>query len=153
LPAAGWELLGLIEDCLQRLVPLALLKHHLNRYPVPDWVLVPSAAWVHQQVYLHLYPKKLKMRNHVLVRPPWTAEAGKNLLIHGPASLSLWHASPQNRGVARGTEPRYNVYWFCDKSQQETSHGELPDYVGEQYSCRQMIGRHLPGARQRSSVD
>jgi len=42
--------LGLIEDYRQGLVPLivplTLLKHHLNRYPVPEWVLVPSAAWV-----------------------------------------------------------------------------------------------------------
>ena len=42
------ELLGLIEDYRQRLlpliVPLTLLKHHLNRYPVPDWVPVPSEA-------------------------------------------------------------------------------------------------------------
>ena len=45
------ELLGLIEDYRQGLlpliVPLTLLKHHLNRYPVPEWV--------HQQVYLHPY--------------------------------------------------------------------------------------------------
>jgi uncharacterized protein YbgA (DUF1722 family) len=38
----GWELLGLIEDYRQGLVPLivplALLEHHLNRYPVPEWV-------------------------------------------------------------------------------------------------------------------
>jgi hypothetical protein len=33
------------------------LKHHLNRYPVPDWA--------HQQVYLHPYPKELMLRNHV----------------------------------------------------------------------------------------
>jgi uncharacterized protein YbgA (DUF1722 family) len=36
------ELLGLIEDYRQGLVPLivplTLLKHHLSRYPVPDWV-------------------------------------------------------------------------------------------------------------------
>jgi uncharacterized protein YbgA (DUF1722 family) len=47
------ELLGLIEDYRQGLlpliVPLTLLKHHLNRYPVPDWV--------DQQVYLNPYPK------------------------------------------------------------------------------------------------
>jgi uncharacterized protein YbgA (DUF1722 family) len=58
------ELLGLIEDYRQGLlpliVPLALLKHHLNRYPVPDWV-----AWKRQQVYLHPYPKELMLRNHV----------------------------------------------------------------------------------------
>jgi uncharacterized protein YbgA (DUF1722 family) len=55
------ELLGLIEDYRQGLLPLivllTLLKHHLNRYPVPDWV--------HQQVYLHPYPKELMLRNHV----------------------------------------------------------------------------------------
>jgi hypothetical protein len=42
------ELLGLLEDYRQALVPLivplTLLKHHLNRYPVPDWVPVPSGA-------------------------------------------------------------------------------------------------------------
>ena len=61
LPLVGWELLGLIEDCRQGLlpliVPLTLLEHHLNRHPVPDWV--------HQQVYLHPYPKELMLRNHV----------------------------------------------------------------------------------------
>jgi uncharacterized protein YbgA (DUF1722 family)/uncharacterized protein YbbK (DUF523 family) len=55
------ELLGLIEDYRQGLlpliVPLTLLKHHLNRHPVPDWV--------HQQVYLNPYPKELMLRNHV----------------------------------------------------------------------------------------
>ena len=54
------ELLGLIEDYRQGLVPLivtlTLLKHHLNRYPVPDWV--------HQQLYLHPHPKQLMLRNH-----------------------------------------------------------------------------------------
>jgi uncharacterized protein YbgA (DUF1722 family) len=63
------ELLGLIEDYRQGLVPpivpLTLLKHHLSRYPVPDWVPVPSVAWVPQQVYLHPYPKELMLRNHV----------------------------------------------------------------------------------------
>ena len=55
------ELLGLIEDYRQGLVPLivplTLLKHHLNRHPVPDWV--------HQQVYLNPYPKELILRSHV----------------------------------------------------------------------------------------
>jgi uncharacterized protein YbgA (DUF1722 family) len=55
------ELPGLIEDCRQGLVPLivplTLLKHHLNRHPVPEWV--------HQLVYLHPYPKELMLRNHV----------------------------------------------------------------------------------------
>jgi uncharacterized protein YbgA (DUF1722 family) len=56
------ELLGLSEDYRQGLVPLigplTLLKHHLKRYPVPDWA--------HQRVYLHPYPKELMLRNHVL---------------------------------------------------------------------------------------
>jgi uncharacterized protein YbgA (DUF1722 family)/uncharacterized protein YbbK (DUF523 family) len=55
------ELLGLIEDYRQGLlpliVPLTLLKHHLSRYPVPEWV--------GQQVYLNPYPKELMLRNHV----------------------------------------------------------------------------------------
>jgi len=55
------ELLGLMEDYRQGLlppiVPLTLLKHHLHRHPVPEWV--------HQQVYLHPYPKELMLRNHV----------------------------------------------------------------------------------------
>jgi uncharacterized protein YbgA (DUF1722 family) len=41
------------------------LFQHVNRHPVPEWVPVPSAAWVHQQVYLHRYPKELMLRNHV----------------------------------------------------------------------------------------
>jgi len=39
------------------LVPLMLPKHHLSRHPMPEWV--------HQQVYLHPYPKALMLRNHV----------------------------------------------------------------------------------------
>jgi len=48
---------GLPQGPLPLSVPLTLLKHHLNRYSVPDWV--------HQQVYLHPYPKELMLRNHV----------------------------------------------------------------------------------------
>jgi uncharacterized protein YbgA (DUF1722 family) len=54
-------LLELIEDYRQGLLPLivpvTLLKHHLNRCPVPEWV--------HQQVYLDPYPKELMLKNHV----------------------------------------------------------------------------------------
>jgi uncharacterized protein YbgA (DUF1722 family) len=39
------------------ILPRTLLKDHLSRYPVPDWV--------HQQVYLHPYAKDLMLRNHV----------------------------------------------------------------------------------------
>lgn len=55
------ELLDLFESYRQRLVPLivpiTLLKHHLNRSNVPDWV--------HEQVYLNPYPMELMLRNHV----------------------------------------------------------------------------------------
>lgn len=39
------------------IVPLTLLKHHLNRYPVPDWV--------HQQVYPNRCPKELMLPDYV----------------------------------------------------------------------------------------
>ena len=55
------ELLELIEDyrlgLLPLIVPLTLLKHHLGRYPVADWL--------QQQVYLNPYPKELMLGNHV----------------------------------------------------------------------------------------
>jgi uncharacterized protein YbgA (DUF1722 family) len=55
------ELLDLIEEYrkgfVPLIVPLTLLKHHLSRHEVPDWV--------HQQVYLYPYPKELMLRNHV----------------------------------------------------------------------------------------
>jgi uncharacterized protein YbgA (DUF1722 family)/uncharacterized protein YbbK (DUF523 family) len=55
------ELLGLFESYRQRLVPLVvpitLLKHHLNRNKMPDWV--------HEQAYLNPYPMELMLRNHV----------------------------------------------------------------------------------------
>jgi uncharacterized protein YbgA (DUF1722 family)/uncharacterized protein YbbK (DUF523 family) len=55
------ELLGLVSDYQEGfvplIVPLTLLRHHLNRNPVADWV--------DQQVYLHPYPKELMLRNHV----------------------------------------------------------------------------------------
>jgi len=55
------ELLDYVEDyrngLVPLIVPLTLLKHHLGRHPVPDWV--------HQQVYLHPYPKELMLRNNV----------------------------------------------------------------------------------------
>ena len=59
---AGQPFIGSVpRHCRQGLVPpivpLTLLKHHLNRHPVPDWV--------HQQVYLTPYPKELMLRNHV----------------------------------------------------------------------------------------
>jgi hypothetical protein len=49
------------------------LKHHLNRYPIPEWApgcrralrWCPAQRRVHQQVYLHLYAKELMLRNHV----------------------------------------------------------------------------------------
>jgi hypothetical protein len=56
---------GLPTGLLPLIVPLTLLKHHLNRYTVPDWMLAQSAAWVPQQIYYHPYPKELMLRNHV----------------------------------------------------------------------------------------
>jgi uncharacterized protein YbgA (DUF1722 family) len=47
------------------IVPLTLLKHHLSRYPVPDWVPVPSPARVHLLVFLNPYTRELMLRNHV----------------------------------------------------------------------------------------
>jgi uncharacterized protein YbgA (DUF1722 family) len=55
------ELLGVIENYRRGIVPLivpvTLLKHHLGRHPVPEWI--------RQQVYLNPYPKELLLRNHV----------------------------------------------------------------------------------------
>ena len=55
------ELLDLIEDyqggLLPLIVPLTLLKHHLRRHPMPDWV--------HHQIYLEPHPKELALLNHV----------------------------------------------------------------------------------------
>jgi uncharacterized protein YbgA (DUF1722 family)/uncharacterized protein YbbK (DUF523 family) len=55
------EMVGLIEDyrsgLVPLIVPLTMLRHHLDRYPVRDWVC--------QQVYLNPYPKELMLRNHV----------------------------------------------------------------------------------------
>lgn len=60
-PEDKQELLGLIEDyrngMLPLIVPITLLKHHLARHDVPDWVYV--------QTYLNPYPKELMLRNHV----------------------------------------------------------------------------------------
>lgn len=55
------ELLGVIEDYRQGMVPLivplTLMRHHLRRADTPDWV--------HQQVYLNPYPKELALLSHV----------------------------------------------------------------------------------------
>jgi uncharacterized protein YbgA (DUF1722 family)/uncharacterized protein YbbK (DUF523 family) len=55
------ELLALIDEYQRGLVPLVvpltLLKHHIGRHSIPEWV--------HQQVYLNPYPKELMLRNHV----------------------------------------------------------------------------------------
>jgi uncharacterized protein YbgA (DUF1722 family) len=54
------ELLGLIEDYRQGLVPLvvpiALINHYVARFDV---------GYVRDQVYLHPHPKELMLRNHV----------------------------------------------------------------------------------------
>ncbi len=55
------ELQQVFEDYRQGLlpliVPITLLKHHLNRHDAPDWL--------EKQAYLHPYPKELMLRNHV----------------------------------------------------------------------------------------
>ncbi|MCZ6632503.1 MAG: DUF523 and DUF1722 domain-containing protein [bacterium] len=59
-PGDKAELLEVVETYRKGLVPLivpvTLLKHHLNRNDVPDWV--------HHQVYLNPYPQELMLRNH-----------------------------------------------------------------------------------------
>jgi uncharacterized protein YbgA (DUF1722 family)/uncharacterized protein YbbK (DUF523 family) len=60
-PEDKGELLHLMDQyrngLLPLVVPVTLLRHHLNRHPVPDWV--------HKQVYLNPYPMELMLRNHV----------------------------------------------------------------------------------------
>jgi len=55
------EMLELIADYRRGLVPLIvpvrLLKRHLARHPVPEWL--------HEQVYLNPDPAELMLRNHV----------------------------------------------------------------------------------------
>jgi uncharacterized protein YbgA (DUF1722 family) len=55
------EILEVFESYRTRflplIVPITLLKHHLNRNEVPEWVL--------EQVYLNPYPAELMLRNHV----------------------------------------------------------------------------------------
>jgi hypothetical protein len=87
------EIRGLIEDYRQGLlsliVSLTLLKHHLNRYPMPDWV--------HQQLYLHPYPKALMLRNHAQERYSisWDESHGRPksarwLLPNPPDDRCIW---------------------------------------------------------------
>jgi hypothetical protein len=53
----GEALLSMVSRLTRR------IRH--NRYWILDRVPVPSAAWVHQQVYLNPYPKELMLRNHM----------------------------------------------------------------------------------------
>jgi hypothetical protein len=54
---------GSPESLLPLIVRTTPPRHHLNRYPVPEWVSVPFG--VRQQVYLNPYAKELVPRNHV----------------------------------------------------------------------------------------
>ena len=45
------------QEFLPLVVPITLLRHHLNRHPVPEWVK--------QQAYLNPDPHELMLRNHV----------------------------------------------------------------------------------------
>lgn len=55
------ELLAQVEEYRLGLVPLVvpvtLLRHHLRRHEVPEWIT--------RQVYLNPYPRELMLRNHV----------------------------------------------------------------------------------------
>ena len=45
------------QEFLPLVVPITLLRHHLNRHSVPEWDK--------QQTYLNPYPRELMLRNHV----------------------------------------------------------------------------------------
>ena len=45
------------QELIPLIVPITLLRHHLNRHPVLEWVK--------QQTYLNPYPQELMLRNHV----------------------------------------------------------------------------------------
>jgi len=45
------------QEFLPLVVPITLLRHHLNRRPIPEWVK--------QQTYLNPDPRELMLRNHV----------------------------------------------------------------------------------------
>ena len=51
---------------------------------MPDWVPVPSAAWVHQQVYLHPYPKELMLRNHECIQSSFVDRMGEGFVATLP---------------------------------------------------------------------
>jgi hypothetical protein len=123
------ELLGLIEDYRQGLVPLivplTLLKHHLSRHPVPDWV--------HQQVYLHPYPKELMLRNHVSVQclPYGRLRAASNQLIRCPFFSSSATRITGSVALLKGRDSdRMSIdsakrpSWRC--------HGESPECANEE---------------------
>ena len=59
-PTAKSDLLAVIEDYHQRLVPLIVpitrLRHYLQLYPDP---------YLQRQIYLRPHPKELMLRNHV----------------------------------------------------------------------------------------
>jgi hypothetical protein len=84
-----------------------LLKHHLNLHRVPNWV--------HQQVYLHPYPKELMIvrshcsgggfcqvkpdRLHVL--PGWLTELMMRDLLQNRATTAI--ATANTRATLSGT--------------------------------------------------
>ena len=77
------EMMALIEDYRQGLVPLivplTLLKHHLRRPSVPEWV--------HKQVYLNPYPKELMLRNHAGSRDARASKARRILVANSSTRL------------------------------------------------------------------
>jgi len=106
---------GYGQGLVPLIVPLTLRKHHLNRYPVPEWV--------HQQAYLNPDPKELMLRSYMQAAvhsgPPLTSHRfGGRGLDHAldPTSL-VWahllksHAnhSPLSRDADAGLELRTTV--------------------------------------------
>lgn len=69
------ELLGLIEDYRQGLlpliVPLTLLKHRLNRYPVPERVSMPFSVLACPR-----YPERYPARRGSLAGVPESLSQG-----------------------------------------------------------------------------
>ena len=66
------------------IVPLTLLKHHLNRYTMPDGCLCPAQRRVHQQVYLHPYPEELMPRNHEWIQSLLVDRTGEGFVATLP---------------------------------------------------------------------
>jgi hypothetical protein len=65
------------------------LKHHLKRYPVPEWV--PVTFRLHQQAYPNPHPTELMLRNDVWARPGATRGEYTRLLYGDLEECHSWH--------------------------------------------------------------